>query len=218
VRIGRPRLSARRPKPNSRSSPDRSANRLESIEPNYPQDDSFHADVERVFRLGITAGYGNGNYGRDDSVTRAQMAVFLLKGEHGSSYVPPACTGLFQDVVCTPGVGFPDWIEQLARENITGGCFTDPLRFCPDREVRRDEMAGFLLKIEHGSDYVPPACTGIFADVDCTPGVGFPDWIERLANENITGGCFTDPLRYCPDRFNSRGEMAVFLTKTFQLP
>jgi hypothetical protein len=183
-----------------------------------PEADLYHGDVERVFRDGITAGYGNGNYGRDDSVTRAQMAVFLLKGEHGASYVPPACTGLFQDVACTPGVGFSDWIEQLARENLTGGCFADPLRYCPDREVRRDEMAVFLLKTEHGSEYIPPACAGIFADVVCTPGVGFPDWIERLANENITGGCFTDPLRYCPDRLNSRGEMAVFLAKTFQLP
>jgi len=79
-------------------------------------------------------------------------------------------------------------------------------------------MAVFLLKTEHGSEYVPPACAGIFADVFCTPGVGIPDWIERLANENITGGCFADPLRYCPDRLNSRGEMAVFLAKTFQLP
>jgi len=183
-----------------------------------PQGDIFHDGVEKVFRHAITAGYGNGDYGRDDSVTRAQMAVFLLKGEHGSSYVPPACTGIFQDVACTPGIGFSDWIEQLLNENITGGCFTDPLRYCPDREVRRDEMAVFLLKTEHGSGYVSPPCTGVFQDVACTPGIGFSDWIEQLANESITSGCFTDPLRFCPDRLNSRGEMAVFLTNTFHLP
>ena len=183
-----------------------------------PQGDIFHDFVEAIFRRGITAGYGNGNYGRDDPVSRAQMAVLLLKGEHGSDYLPPPCTGIFDDVVCTPGVGISDWIEQLANEGITGGCFTDPLRYCPDREVRRDEMAAFLLKTEHGADYIPPTCTGVFDDVPCTPGVGFPDWIERLAGENVTGGCFVDPLRYCPDRINSRGEMAVFLVKTFALP
>src|ERR1700730_14414271 len=98
--------------------------------------------------------------------------------EHGYTYMPPACSGIFSDVTCTPGVGFPDWIERLYNENITGGCYTNPLQYCPDRGVRRDEMAVFLLKTEHGSAYAPPACAGIFADVPCTPGVGFSDWIE----------------------------------------
>ena len=182
-----------------------------------PSSDLFYASICTIGRDGITVGCGSGNYCGDAAVSRGQMAVFLLKAEHGSGYAPPACTGIFADVPCTPGVGFPDWIEQLATENITGGCFIDPLRYCPDRSVRRDEMAAFLLKTEHGSGYAPPTCTGIFADVPCTPGVGFSDWIEQLANENITGGCFTDPLRYCPDRINSRGEMAVFLTKAFNL-
>ena len=44
-------------------------------------------------------------------VTRAQMAVFLLKAEHGSSYTPPPCAGVFGDVPCP---AFADWIEQLA--------------------------------------------------------------------------------------------------------
>ena len=48
------------------------------------------------------------------------MAVFLLKIEHGSSYVPPACVALFADVEC-PSL-FADWIEQLFAEGITAGC------------------------------------------------------------------------------------------------
>ena len=50
----------------------------------------FHDDVEKVFRAGITAGCGAGAFCVASPVTRAQMAVFLLKAEHGSSYVPPA--------------------------------------------------------------------------------------------------------------------------------
>ena len=183
-----------------------------------PHLDIFHDYVEKIFRHGITNGYGNGYFGRDDAVTRAQMAVFLLKAEHGPAYTPPTCVGVFADVPCTPGVGYPDWIEELASEHITGGCYTDPLRYCPDRGVRRDEMAVFLLKTEHGSSYTPPPCAGIFADVPCTPTVGFSDWIEQLSAQGVTAGCYTDPLRYCPDRINSRGEMAVFLAKTFSLP
>ncbi len=61
-----------------------------------PQADIFHADVEKVFRHGITAGCGGGNYCRNNPVTRAQMAVFLLKAEHGSAYVAARLHGRFR--------------------------------------------------------------------------------------------------------------------------
>jgi len=42
----------------------------------------FHAPVETIIRDGITSGCGGGNYCPSSSVTRAQMAVFLLRAEH----------------------------------------------------------------------------------------------------------------------------------------
>ncbi len=179
-----------------------------------PQGDIFHADVEKVFRNGITAGCGGGYYCRNSSVRRDQTAVFLLKAMHGSSYTPPTCTppGLFLDVAC-PGP-FTDWVEQLSTEGITGGCGGD--NYCPDSPVRRDQMAVFLLKAEHGSGHVPPACIppGVFLDVPC-PGL-FTNWIEQLAAEQVTAGCGGG--NYCPDSSNTRGQMAVFLVRTFNLP
>lgn len=74
-------------------------------------------------------------------------------------------------------------------------------------------MAAFLLKAEHGSSYVPPACTGVFVDVPCPSQ--FATWVEQLAIENITGGCGGN--NYCPTNPNTRGQMAVFITKTFNL-
>jgi hypothetical protein len=179
-----------------------------------PQSDPFHDFVEKVLRNGITAGCGGGNYCRNNPVTRAQMAVFLLKAEHGAAYDPPDCTGIFPDVPCTPGVGFPDWIEQLAAEGITGGCGGG--NYCPGNPVTRQQMAVFLLKTEHTSAYVPPACAGIFDDVAC-PST-FADWIEQLYAEQVTGGCQTNPPLYCPTNSVTRGQMAVFLVKTFDLP
>ena len=46
---------------------------------------------------------------------------------------------------------------------------------------------------------------------------GFANWVENLYEDNVTGGCATDPLRYCPLASITRGQMAVFLTKAFQL-
>jgi hypothetical protein len=74
-------------------------------------------------------------------------------------------------------------------------------------------MAVFLLKAEHGSAYVPPPCAGVFADVSC-PST-FADWIEQLAAEQITGGCGGG--NDCPLNPNSRGQMALFIVKTFKL-
>ncbi len=59
----------------------------------------FHAPVEAIVRDGITGGCGGGNYCPSSAVTRAQMAVFLLRAEHGAAYVPPPATGtIFGDV------------------------------------------------------------------------------------------------------------------------
>jgi hypothetical protein len=75
-------------------------------------------------------------------------------------------------------------------------------------------MAVFLLKSEHGSSYVPPACTGAFTDVPCPSP--FADWVEQLATEGVTAGCGGG--NYCPSAASTRGQMAAFLTRTFQLP
>jgi hypothetical protein len=179
-----------------------------------PQADIFHDDVEKLIRNSVTAGCGAGAYCRNDSVTRAQMAVFLLKAEFGSGYTPPPCTGLvFDDVPCT-GDTFDPWIEDLFAREITTGC--GGANYCPGDAVTRAQMAVFLLKTELGAAYNPPNCTGlVFGDVPCT-GSNFDPWIEDLSARNITGGCGGG--NYCPGAPNTRGQMAVFLVKTFSLP
>jgi uncharacterized repeat protein (TIGR03803 family) len=139
--------------------------------------------IEELASEGITAGCGGGHYCPLSPVTREQMAVFLLKTEHGTSFTPPACTGVFTDVPCSSP--FAPWIETLASEGVTGGCGAGI--FCPGNPVTRAQMAVFLLKIEHGGSYSPPACTPLFADVAC-PSL-FADWIEQLFAEGITAGC-----------------------------
>ena len=121
---------------------------------------------------------------------------------------------VFNDVPCTGG-GFDPWIEELAGLQITGGCGNG--NYCPNNTVTRQQMAVFLLKALEGSAYDPPDCTGVFDDVTCTPGTGFSDWIEELADRGITGGCSVAPPLYCPTNPNNRGQMAVFLVKTFGL-
>lgn len=177
-----------------------------------PGSQQFYYYITRLVANQITVGCGSGNYCPDADVTRQQMAVFLLKGKHGLCYAPPACTpGFFDDVPC-PST-YAAWIQALATEGITGGCGGNS--YCPTNPVRRDQMAVFLLKSKYGSTYTPPACTppGNFPDVPC-PGT-FTNWVEELANESIAAGCGGG--NFCPTNPNNRGQMAVFITKTFNL-
>jgi beta-lactamase superfamily II metal-dependent hydrolase len=172
--------------------------------------------IERLYNSGITSGCSTSPlmYCPTTTVTRDQMAVFLLRAKHGSSYVPPVATGVFQDVPTNYWAAA--WIEQLAAEGITGGCSVSPKLYCPTTPVTRDQMAVFLLRAEHTSSYLPPAATGVFEDVPTDYWA--VSWIEQLAAEGITGGCSVSPSLYCPTTAVSRDQMAVFLVKTFNLP
>ncbi len=167
--------------------------------------------VETVFHHGITSGCGTGVFCPDASVSRAQMTVFLLRAEHGSAYAPPPATGqVFSDV---PANAFAaSWIERLAAEGITAGC-GNGTKFCPTDPVTRAQMAAFLLKTEHGSSWTPPPATGEFTDVPISNP--FAPWVEAFKDEGVTAGCGGGA--YCPNQATRRGQMAIFLTKTFGL-
>ena len=171
----------------------------------------FHAAITTVASNGVTAGCGGGDFCPNAAVTRDQMAVFLLKSEHGSAFTPPPATGtVFTDV---PQTAFAaDWIEQLAAEGVTSGCGFG--QYCPRSAMTRAQMAVFLLKTKLGPTYVPPAATGtVFDDV---PADSFAAaWIEDLSARGISAGCGSG--RFCPESTASRAQMAAFLVNTFGL-
>src|SRR4029453_3282097 len=171
----------------------------------------FHDAVETIFRRHVTAGWGGGNYCGPKPVNRAQMAVFLVRASDGPSFQPPQARGLlFTDVACG-GFGASE-IEWIATEGITTGCGGGA--YCGSDPVTRAQMAVFLLKtLEGGADVLPPA-QGIFADVPASDP--FAPWIEDLSARGITAGCGGDT--YCPSAAATRGQMAVFLTRTFFAP
>jgi len=192
---------------------------------NVGQGDSTFADVptsywawdwiERLYAAGITAGCRTAPlaYCPESSVTRAQMAIFLERGIRGSTYLPPAATGMvFADVPVSHWAAA--WIEKLAADGITTGC--GGVNYCPEDNVTRAQMAIFLLRAKHGAAYEPPPLGGTtgFADVPINHWAAA--WIKQLATEAITSGCGGG--NYCPDNNVTRAEMAVFLVRTFNLP
>jgi len=67
--------------------------------PDVPNTDPFFHAIETIYELGITSGCTPPNFCPNDPVSRAQMAVFLLRSKFGVCYVPPPATGtVFTDV------------------------------------------------------------------------------------------------------------------------
>jgi hypothetical protein len=100
--------------------------------------------IKQLAAEGITGGCGSGNYCPEGAVTRAQMAVFLLRSKHDASYAPPAVGGStgFTDVPTSYWAAA--WIKQLVAEGITSGCGSGI--YCPESSVTRAQMAVFLVR------------------------------------------------------------------------
>jgi hypothetical protein len=172
--------------------------------------------IERLYEAGITSGCSVSplQYCPEATVTRDQIAVFLERGIHGSSYNPPAVGGStgFSDV--STSYWAAAWIKQLAVEGITGGCGTGI--YCPGAGVTRAQMAVFLLRSKHGASYAPPAVGSSTGFGDVSTSYWASAWIKQLVSEGITAGCGSG--NYCPEAPVTRAQMAVFLVRTFSLP
>ncbi len=95
--------------------------------------------VERLADLQITVGCKQDplRYCPDDTVTRAQMASFLVRAFR----LQRAESAGFAD---TGGNTHEANIDALFAAGLTVGCRKSPLRYCPDRAVTRSQMASLL--------------------------------------------------------------------------
>jgi hypothetical protein len=179
--------------------------------PDVPPTNPFYRFVETLLHVGVTAGCTATTYCPDGVTTREQMAVFLLRAREGGAFTPPPCTTApFPDVPCSSP--FAAWVQELVARGVTSGCGGG--LYCPTAPVTREQMAVFLLKASQGAGFTPAPCTTApFTDVPCSSP--FAPWVRALVAAGITAGCGGG--LYCPTDPVTRGQMAVFLTKTFDL-
>lgn len=175
-------------------------------------------DIERLYNSGITAGCGTNPliYCPDSTLTRAQMAVFLLRGIHGAAYSPPPVGGStgFDDVPVIYWAAA--WIKQFAVEGITSGCSYNPPLYCPEGITTQAQMAVFLLRSKYGSSYSPPPVGGSTGFYDVPTNYWAAAWIKQLKVEGITTGCSGG--NFCPESYVTRAQMAGLFVRTFNLP
>jgi hypothetical protein len=173
--------------------------------------DYYYAAINALAQSGITAGCGNNGYCPQQDVTRDDMAIFIVRAIYGGDNFTYSSTPYFTDV--QPGYFAFKWIQKLYELGVTAGCSSN--MYCPTEVVTRDQMAIFITRTRLGLYLAgsPPlftySSTPSFADVPSTE-FAFP-WIQRLQEENITGGCSSTD--YCPSEPVIRGDMAIFVMR-----
>jgi hypothetical protein len=175
-----------------------------------PFDHWAHDEIEILYQQGYVAGCSSDPlmYCPEGTMTRAESAVFVERGIHGASYLPPTPTNsVFADV--SVGEWYAKWAEGLWADGYTAGCGTNPLRYCPMQEHTRAEGSVFFLRMLHGPTYQPPQAAGIFSDVD--PLKWYAPWVEAAYNAELLPACETGPnLKICPEGALERA-MAAFM-------
>ncbi len=145
---------------------------------------------------------------------RAKIAALTLVLLSAVGIAETALAGIdtgFEDVA--DGDTFASPIAWLRLSGISRGC-NPPLnsQYCPDQPVTRGQMAAILSRALD----LPDAAEDWFVDDGNSV---FEADINRLAAAHITVGC--DPPandHYCPDDVVTRGQMAAFMVRAFELP
>ena len=104
-------------------------------------------------------------------------------------------------------------VAQLAEKGVFAGTLCDG-GFCPHEAIDRKTMAVWVVRMLDGQE--PAAVSeSRFSDVD-VEGFHAP-FIERMFKMEVTTGC-GDGSGFCPDRAVTRAQMAVFLSRAYDLP
>jgi hypothetical protein len=155
-------------------------------------------------------------------MTRAESAVFMLRGQFGSSYTPPVAPwDTFADN-WNQGTWAEKWAEGMWNAGMTAGCLTNPLRFCPWDQFPRVQAAVFGLRMKYGMSYTPSDASGtLFADMTGTSYWG-TKWAEQAYIDGLLPACGTDtgsgkPL-YCPNDLVTRAWGAYLIVTAKDLP
>ena len=138
--------------------------------------------------------------------------TFVVVGDWGTILQSdPVSSDIFSDV--PTGHWAYDYINAIYNAQITTGCSQNPLNYCPEDNVTREQMAAFIVRAVEGE---PAAnyCDSGTAFPDVTPGMWSCRYIKRLKELGITTG-YQDGT-YGPYDLVPREQMAAFIVRAVE--
>ena len=172
-----------------------------AFSPPFRDDDGlpYERDIVALASAGVTTGCASDRYCPFGYVSRAEMASFLQRALGLST---PTVDFFWDDTFS----GHHSAINALAFNSISTGCGSG--RYCPSTTVSRGEMATFLVRALG----LPSTSRDYFWDDN---GSAHEASINAIAAAGISTGCGTGA--FCPWGGLTRGEMATFMVRGFDL-
>ncbi|KQY94295.1 hypothetical protein ASD24_01660 [Paenibacillus sp. Root52] len=160
--------------------------------------------IQYMAERGTVAGYGNGIFQPEKSVTRAQAVTFMVRELYPDELQQPVQGGNYSDVPTT----HPFYREiTIAAKNGLASGFPDGT-FRPNAPISRAETAAFLTRsypLEEGKQ--PASWTDTESHWAAAP-------ILMLSSNGLVGG-YADGT-YRPNRSVTRAEYAVFMSRVIR--
>jgi hypothetical protein len=168
--------------------------------------------IDQAVDLGFINGYGNGNYGPDDEMTRAQFVTILWR-EAGQP--EPAGKASFNDL--DPKQTYYHKAVAWAEENsVINGVGEN--RFAPNSNVTREQIAATLFRMSGGVPGMEVMFGGIYDQVFQDSGE-ISSWAKSAVwwsvyHEILSGTDRTDPKdTISPKEAATRGQIAVMIVR-----
>jgi len=189
-----------------------------SIFSDVPASHWAYADVEKLYQGGYVVGCQatpQRKYCPEAMLSRAEAAVFVVRGVRSASFTPPQpAQTAFTDVSLSHWA--VEWIEQLRQDGFTSGCATGPLRFCAETPHTRAEATVFFVRMLRGKDYLPSEPASL-PYTDVARGTWYAKWVAAAYDAGLTRDC-EDPPNRGDDRFRpgeaiTRAEAACMMVR-----
>ncbi len=166
-------------------------------------------EIEAAYAAGIVKGSG-GYYFPSDPVTRDQLAVYIARAMNGADLTGSA-TVPFVDIT-NPWANV--YIAYCIDHGVVKGF--DATHYGPTLEVDRGSMAVFIARAKGwvSIDDAMNTAPELFADVPA--GYWSGTAIQACVDHGVVNGY--DATHYQPTWIVSRDQMAVFVTRAFNLP
>ncbi|MEP6538910.1 MAG: S-layer homology domain-containing protein [Bryobacteraceae bacterium] len=181
-----------------------------------PSTHAFGDYINLLKGSGVTNGCSATSYCPEASVTREQIAKFIILSILGTDTFTYQATPYFDDVPA--GNPLFKYIQKMKELGITSGCSATPALYCPTDVVTRGQTAVFLMRGKFGAvnanSRLLNSTTPYFTDV--TSADSQYSFIQKLKDSGITSGCST--TQYCPTNPLTRGQAAVMIIRSYFTP
>ncbi|SFK17863.1 Beta-N-acetylglucosaminidase [Halobacillus dabanensis] len=179
----------------------------------------FEDDMRALIDAGIMQGYGNGQYGPDDKVTRAQFTAFIVRaldiqyGEEEISEVGASEDYNYGDV--DPAKWYYPSVIAATEEGLIQGYPNG--NFGPTDYITRQDMAMIMVSAAEMKGVISEAEELKFDDKDEIKPYA-REAVKRLVNLGIINGKQEkDSLFYAPYDKTSRGETAAVINRLLKV-